>query len=78
MCVIALHKQGLCRIEACESYFFLFTITSSGEARNMDEYVPKNIPAVIIIANTFVVAGPKNTRARSTMITVEDVAIERV
>jgi len=63
-----------------KSYFFcvLLTITNNGLAKKIDEYVPKNIPAVSIIAKTFVLVGPKKTRARSVIITVEDVAIERV
>ncbi len=56
----------------------LFTITRSGLARKIDEYVPKNIPAVNIMAKIFVLVGPKKTRARRTIITVEDVAIDLV
>ena len=54
------------------------TTTSKGLARNIEEYVPKNIPAVIIKAKYFVEAGPTNTSARSTRMTVSDVLIERV
>ena len=61
-------------------FFFceLLVITSNGLAKKIDEYVPKNIPAVSIIAKIFVLAGPKNTRASNAIITVDDVAIERV
>jgi hypothetical protein len=50
--------------------------TRSGEARKIDEYVPKNIPAVSINAKYFVVIGPKKNRARSTRITVNEVQID--
>ena len=53
-------------------------ITKSGLARKIDEYVPKNIPAVSIIAKTLVLDGPKKTKARSAIMTVDEVAIERV
>jgi hypothetical protein len=52
--------------------------TRSGLARKIDEYVPKNIPAVSMRANTFVEAGPKKKSARSAIITVREVLIDRV
>ena len=51
-------------------------MTSKGLARNIDEYVPKNIPAVSINAKYLVDTGPKKNKARSTRMTVSEVAID--
>ena len=56
----------------------LLNITNNGLAKKIEEYVPKNIPAVSIMAKTFVLVGPKNTSARRAMITVDEVAIDLV
>ena len=53
-------------------------MTKSGLAKKIEEYVPKNIPAVSIIAKTFVLEGPKNTKARRAIMTVPEVAIDLV
>ena len=43
----------------------------------MEEYVPKNIPAVSIRAKYFVETGPKKNNASNTRITVNEVQIDR-
>ena len=64
-------------------YFFPFlcckpsTITRSGEATKIEEYVPKNIPTIRTSAKFFVATGPKKNNAIRTKITVSDVFIER-
>ena len=50
--------------------------TRRGEAKKIDEYVPKNIPAVSISAKYLVETGPKKKSARSTRITVREVQID--
>lgn len=60
---------------------FFFCIPSakirSGEATNIDEYVPTAIPVIRTSENIFVASGPKKYRAKSTIITVSEVLIER-
>lgn len=67
------------------NYFFFLplscqplTITNIGLAKKIDEYVPKIIPTVSVIANNLVLEGPKKTRANSTKIVVREVIIDLV
>ena len=55
------------------------TIKGIGEssAKKIEEYVPKNIPAINIRAKYEVVAGPKKNKARRTRITVKEVLMDR-
>ena len=50
--------------------------TNNGDARNIDEYVPKNIPAVSIIAKRRVESGPHIANAIRASITLRAVAID--
>ena len=63
------------------NYFFtLFCFysnrTKNGEARKIEEYVPKNIPAVSIKAKYLVDSGPKKNNASKTIITVTEVKMD--
>ncbi len=63
------------------NYFLLChssTKTRRGEAKKIEEYVPKNIPAVNIKAKYFVDSGPKKKRDNKTIITVSEVKIDRI
>jgi len=57
--------------------FISCTHTKSGEARKIEEYVPKNIPAVSMSAKYLVVTGPKKKSAKSTRMTVREVQMDR-
>ena len=52
--------------------------TSKGDARNIEEYVPKNSPTVRTRAKFFVEAGPKKYKESKTRITVKEVLIDLV
>lgn len=63
-----------------QNYFFFCkdsTITSRGDAKNIDEYVPKNIPTMSISEGYFIVVGPKKNKENKAKMTVSEVAKER-
>ena len=55
----------------------LSTSVRSGEAINIDEYVPKNIPAANVKEKIRVDSGPHKTKQTRTIIVERDVFSER-
>jgi len=77
--MFTLYQQGQSKAKKFSTnYSFCLsdTNTKSGDARKIDEYVPKNIPAVSIRAKYLVETGPKKNNARSTKMTVNEVLID--
>ena len=60
-----------------ENYFFFVISIRSGEAIQIDEYVPTTVPKRRARENPLRLSGPKKKSARSTINTVEEVRSER-
>ena len=58
-------------------YFFLVISMRSGEAIQIDEYVPTTVPKSIARVNHFKLSGPKKKSANRTINTVEEVRRDR-
>lgn len=62
-------------------YFFFWYCsksTRSGEARKIDEYVPKNIPIASMIEKSCVLLGPRIASESTMTKTMSDVLIDRI
>lgn len=61
-----------------ERYYFFFVISiRSGEAIQIDEYVPTTVPKRRASVNHFKLSGPKKKSAKRTINTVEEVRRDR-
>lgn len=58
-------------------YFFLVISIRSGEAIQIDEYVPTTVPKRRARVNHFKLSGPKKKSANRTINTVEEVRSDR-